>query len=248
MFLLPHVMMPALCARIAYQESHVEFRITEPCTVSVGGVPVKAWKSIQRGSQEYNSTLQRNAGFMLKQQIQPFLDEMGIRKDLIILHTERAPYEAEGTNFLTKYDAVVHIPCPQPVIFCVKREIFHIKYHRSVVVYVATAVCSLFASIMSAHFKVGGVKTFLLSVLVTFVADQAFQQLYEVLADNFAIKHGTAGELKSAITYFQGQGRWIASALKTPEQGVKRKLLLLGNNYKITKITKQLNELKAATS
>ena len=169
--------------------------------------------------ESFDEKVKANPGHKIKTQMQPFFDQMGIRKDLIVVEQPNPGFcMAVGTNSFTKGNAVIVVmPGFQEVDkdachWVIKHETAHIKNNDLFTMSLVPAISSLAAAILS---TVGAAVCFsiiampigaailipvgaalLVTGIVGFVAQAIFSQYREGKADDLAIAESTDEELK----------------------------------------------------
>lgn len=195
------------------------------------------YRELQRGSKEYKQQIEQNYGSETKKSMQAFLEQMKIRSDLIIFQSRVQSYASHGANFWTKYDAVITAPyvvASPKTVFFLKREIFHIKYNRSVMVNLLPAIFSAFSATICALYSTPVISATLVSIIVGMLAKRAFLKLYEGLADYFAIQHSTVQELLAVKEHYN------KSKDEEGVQAVQGRLSMMWNQHRLAKIEKGL--------
>ncbi len=140
--------------------------------------------------------------------IAPFLEKIGIRKDLQIKETNTLHLaETAGTNFFTQADAAIHVTKnfyqtnPAAFFFVFKHEISHLKNNDRCTAFVLAFIATLVAFAFTSSYDES-----LSTDVVPFTgAAVLFSSIYcqELQADNFAIAHSSIAELKGARRLFQ---------------------------------------------
>ncbi len=191
--------LPAYKAYEAYEQARYEL----PLLIGFGR-PTMIYKTDPR----YAETLKKLPGEHIKNEIQPFLHQSEIRKDLIVIEQGYSGFcAALGTNIFTKSDAVIIVDSKlytadkDACHFIIKHEISHIKHNdlftRKCVPCVCQAVASIFGMRFLSFFPALG-----LVFIVGLVSEALFSMWQEVRADDFAIENSSDAELKGVRRAF----------------------------------------------
>src|SRR3989338_5449157 len=87
---------PGFYALIAYKDIHYTATLRE------------GTREIAKNPERYSQLIQRLPGSNIKKEMQPFLDRVGIRKDLMIIEKLNSGFcAAVGTNFFTQGDGII---------------------------------------------------------------------------------------------------------------------------------------------
>lgn len=176
----------------------------------------KAWiqakatrKQLSSESIEYKEALEKSFTGEVKKEIQPLLDRIGIRKDLIFAEKNgNVPFQAIGSNYFTQGDAIVqmspgfYLMDKNLTLFVVKHEISHIKNNDAILEPLVAAISFIATAIFLLSQKIDISCTALLSSFVGAVAFVAYAQYVEARADDFAIAESSIEELKGARRFF----------------------------------------------
>lgn len=165
---------------------------------------------------------------LLLAKLQPFLNQIGIRKDLKI--KERVSIglaEAFGTNSFKSGDAVIHTAPgmyeidPQASSFILKHEISHIKDNDHVQACTLALVSTLAALQLTSSYD----ESISADVTATTGAISLFscKVLQEVKADDFAIENSSIDELKGGRRIFKAMQQLY---LEAREEKMWKKLLI----------------------
>jgi Zn-dependent protease with chaperone function len=144
---------------------------------------------------------------------EPFLEKMGIRKDLKIKE-KNGLFESVGNNSFPSADAVIYIDRnlyridPNACSFVLKHEISHIKHNDR------CSACALaFIATLTALFLTSSCNESLSADIVAFTgAITLFSAMcyQERKADDFAIRHSSIDELEGGIRLFKAiQKRYL---------------------------------------
>lgn len=211
MFALSIVFSPIKYAYAAFEAINIDLPLDD---VNTSG-------RVFKGTPEYDLAIQSLPGFQTKTHLQPFLDQMGIRKDIIFIEANN-PHAclAIGTNLFTKGDAAIVIAPDFELVdkeachSTLKHEISHIKQNDMFISNSVAAISSL-AAIAFCDLKT----IFFVPALVGFIAYTTYKQFSERRADDFAIVSSSVEELK-------GRRRFLISAqqvnLKFPNPNWKK--------------------------
>ncbi len=145
---------------------------------------------------------------LLLTKLQPFLHQIGIRKDLKIKEQLSIGLaEAFGTNFFKSGDAVIHTAPhlheidPQASSFLLKHEISHIKDNDHVQACAVALVPTLAAWVLTSSYD----ESLSADITATAGAVSLFicKYLQEAKADDFAIENSSIDELKGGRRIFK---------------------------------------------
>ena len=215
MYAIPFLFPVYYSCRIAYDSTH----ISNSPKLTVTNHDSSESRSIS--SEEYDKIYQTRPGYKIKTELQPFLDRIGIRKDLIITGEiyEGHVASAMGTNYFNKGKAIIQIaPNFQHVDkdayhFVLKHEIGHIKDNHVFTEPIVFAICSIAAGIFFVYLapastlplflfavKLIGITCTILTIHK--IAIIIFSQYCEREADDFAIAESSDEELKGGRRFF----------------------------------------------
>ncbi len=162
-----------------------------------------------KGSKKYDEIVKTlpgyNTGQKIKNELQPFFDRIGMRKDFIIIEkVDSSLGSAVGSNFFTESDVVIFVSPglwdidKDACRWVIKHEAGHIKNNDLFMGNLVPAIFSTVAAISSKAFSIPVIPAFFFTAGVTIVTDKIFSQYCEGKADDLAIKEGSPEELKAA--------------------------------------------------
>ena len=167
----------------------------------------------KRTESYYNALLEQDSDLLeIKNELQPFLDDIKIRTDLLFVKVcdiNNSEFcSALGTNIFTKCNAMVliapdnfHEIDKDACNYILKHEISHIKHNDNFTTPCVAAACQLTASIFGMYslsfFPAVG-----LALAVGFTSNTLFEKWREAKADDFAIKNSSDEELKGGRRFF----------------------------------------------
>lgn len=141
-------MVAPLIGMIAYRNAHIEKSIITENQFGSG-------ERLARGTVDYAQKIQALPGAHIKDELQPFIERMRIRKDVVILEKRDVKFCSwEGANSFTQRDAVIYV---HPDFYASDREaclgqikiaMMHIKNNDDVRIPLITAICSLAFAIL----------------------------------------------------------------------------------------------------
>jgi hypothetical protein len=148
--------------------------------------------------------LETDPGHTIKTTLKPFLDRIGIRKDLIFLEkVNQGIGGAEGTNFFTKGDAVIYMmphffdTDKEACLFIAKHEVSHIKSNDYFTLRLVPTICAAAAA------TVFGITSIVTAGAVTLGVQVVASQYREGKADDFAIAESSDEELKGGRRFYK---------------------------------------------
>ena len=160
------------------------------------------FKRIHKNDSRYNEILKSLPGNHIKDAMQPFLDKVGIRKDLIFVEYPNMGFcSAKGTNMFRKNDAAVIIApdfyeaSNDACSWMMKHEISHIKHNDTFTMSCVPGICQFAASIFGMCF-LSFLSTLGVVYTVGLVSQSVFSKWREAKADDFAIENSSDEELK----------------------------------------------------
>lgn len=260
--------LPIIPALQAYRQAHYEWPVyrTNPFT---------GLEKISKSDPEYAWRLSLCSSDRLKSEMKPFLDEVGVRADLIFAETVNLGFcSASGTNMFRSSDAVVQIA---PYFYAadkdacswvIKHEISHIKHNDAFTIHAVPCICQLAAAIFGMCFLPLS-SAVMVACMVGLVSQVLFLQWREMKADDFAIKHSSNEELKGGRRFlmalreinieqrdtFWGRIRMSASgenrldifhpSLTSRIQKIERALQARSSNIDVAEERRRLGEFKA---
>lgn len=193
MIFIPFLTSPIAYAVITYQSTNFELPIQSGNYFSS--------KRVYKSDPDYDQVIRKLPGFHIKTEIQPFLDQEKIRKDLIVVETPDADIcSAFGTNFFNKGDAIVFVAPgfneadKAACHWVMKHEISHIKNNDLFTVPLISCICATAAAVFGI-FSVSCFSATLLAIAVGYAAFSLFSRWREAKADDFAIKSSSNEEL-----------------------------------------------------
>lgn len=193
MHILPFLSTPCIYGLIAYKSTRVE--------APVVNINLFGQKQFHKGSLVHNSLMKTLPGYKIKKKLQPFLDQIRIRQDLIILEQINPKLcTAEGTNFFTKGAALIsvssdfHNTDEDACHFLVKREVCHIKNNDYFFLPLVPAICSTVAAASTSTISV--IPSLLTTISVGIITHALFLQFCDNKADDLVIAESSAEELK----------------------------------------------------
>jgi Peptidase family M48 len=157
-------------------------------------------RRVFKGSPAYDLILKSNPGYKIKTAMQPFLNRIGIRKDLNLIE-KSGKFFAEGTNFFTRGDSVIWIPPDFHDVdqdachWAIKHEVSHIKNNDCFTIPLVPAICSM-ATASFSTFVMPVLPALLLTSAVGAATRMLFARYCEEKADDFAIAESSEEELK----------------------------------------------------
>jgi hypothetical protein len=176
-----------------------------------------------KGTKEYEEAIKKLPGNHIKEELQSFFDDMGIRKDLIVAESRNLGFcSSQGTNFFTKGDAVIWVTPrfqredKDACHWVMKHEISHIKNNDCFTIPLVSAICSIAAATFST-FLMPVTPALLVTNSIGFITQAIFSQYREGKADDLAIAKSSSDELKG--------GRRLLMALK--EANLKKRNTML---------------------
>lgn len=145
--------------------------------------------------------VQKLPGHEIKTAMQPFLDNMGIRKDLIVTEQINDGVGMSiGTNDFTSGEAGIlivpkfHETDMDACYWVMKHEIGHLKNNDGFTTPLRTAIATTVTA--AAVFYFIGAYTLLLTIPIAQIFNNSFRNYSERRADNFAIAESSIEELK----------------------------------------------------
>ncbi len=192
--------LPLGAALGAYKQIHLKIPLEERNFSSSAGIDPDDPICAQRSS--------TFSGSHIKRGMEPFLDKVNIRKDLIFIEVSSLGFaSALGTNIFKNGDAVILVAPgfyeadKDACNFVMKHEISHIKNNDLFTMHGVPCVCQLAASIFGMHSL-----SFWLALGISFtvgiVSRALFSQWREAKADDFAIANSSEQELKGGRRFF----------------------------------------------
>ncbi len=157
---------------------------------------------IHKTDSRYAQLLSTLPGSQIKNEMQPFLNEAGIRGDLIFVETpNQGACSASGTNMFRNGDAVImvdpdlHEADKDACNWAIMHEISHIKCNDTLTMQCVPGVCQLAASIFGMCY-LSFLPALAVASMAGFVSRALFSQWREGEADDFAIKNSSNEELR----------------------------------------------------
>lgn len=167
-----------------------------------------AYGAYKSATYKESTTKQTPSETQIFQNLQPFLEKIGIRKDLKIKETINYGFaEAIGTNYFTCSDAIIHTAPkfhqvdPNASSFVLKHEISHLKHNDHV-----TSCLFALVPTLAAIFLTSSKDESSAADIIAFVgACSLFACKYyqEMRADDFAIANSSIDELKGGKRFFK---------------------------------------------
>ena len=195
--------LPIGYAMLAYKQVRFEFPL-------MGSENGKDFERIYKSDSRYNEVLQSLPGTHIKKKMQPFLDNVGIRKDIIFAETPNLGFcSGVGTNMFKKYDAAVMIAPgfyeadKDACTWVMKHEISHIKNNDGFTMSCVPGVCQLAAAVFGMC-SLSFLPALGVAFTVGIVSHSVFSQWREAKADDFAIENSTDEELKGGRRVLKG--------------------------------------------
>jgi hypothetical protein len=186
--------LPVGTAFQAYKQTHLELPLEQK---SIFGS-----ERIHKDDPRYAYRLSILPGAHIKRAMQPFLDKLGLRKDLVFVETPTLGFcRAVGTNRFRQGDAAVLVAPgfyevdKDACSWAMKHEISHIKHNDDFTKHCVPCICQLAASIFGMCF-LSFLPALGLAFTVGFVSGISFSQWREAKADDFAIANSSDEELK----------------------------------------------------
>jgi hypothetical protein len=142
----------------------------------------------------------------LKDAMQPFLDEVGIRKDLIFFEDLRTKCNAYGTSIFKSSQPVIAIiqglyeADKDACTWVIKHEISHIKHNDALMTPAISCLCQLAAFTLGMKYR-SFFPAVTLALITGIVSQTLFSKWREAKADDFAIKNSSNEELKGGLRY-----------------------------------------------
>ncbi|MEX1012932.1 MAG: M48 family metalloprotease [Waddliaceae bacterium] len=182
--------LPFQHAKAAYDAATFNFSLT------FNGQPV------HKNDNRYDTVLKQLPGSHIKEEMQPFLEKVGLRKDPIFYETPNPGiFSTVGADIFKNSDTTVLIT---PGIYeadkhactwSIKHEIMHIKSNDHLTIPCVSGVCQLAAAVfgMCSFSFLPAVAT---ATLVGLISQSLFSKWQEAKADDFAIKNSSDEELK----------------------------------------------------
>jgi Zn-dependent protease with chaperone function len=175
------------------------------------------------------STEMTPAEAQISAKLKPFLDQVGIRKDLKIKEKINFGFaEAIGTNYFTSGDAVIHTAPnlhqidPNASSFVIKHEISHLKNNDQFTAN-AFALVSTLAALALTHSYENESRAADIVAFAGAIPLVSYRYYAEGKADDFAIANSSIDELKGGRRIFKAmQQLYLESRQKAPW----RKLLI----------------------
>ncbi len=185
----------------AYKQTFFEFPLKRKTFFSS--------ERIYKDDPRYNETLQKLPGFHIKKKLQPFLDHIEVRTNLIFAEALDLGFcSAYGTNSFKKGDAAVIIAPEfyeadtEACTWVIKHEVSHIKNNDNFTIHCIPGICQLAASIFGMCF-LSFSSALTVSYTVGFVSQVLFTRWREAKADDFAIENSSDEELKGGLRFFK---------------------------------------------
>jgi len=157
---------------------------------------------VYKGDPRYAQILSTLPGSHIKNAMQPFLDKIKIRKDLIFVEAPNLGFcSASGTNMFKNGDAAIMVAPgfyeadKDGCTWVMKHEISHIKHNDPFTIQCVPCVCQLAASIFGMFF-LSFLPALAVAFTVGFVSLALFSRWREAKADDFAIENSSDEELK----------------------------------------------------
>ncbi len=176
-----------------YLHASYEFPLEEKRFVG----PERVYKADPR----YAELLRALPGSQIKGAMQPFLDQAGIRKDLIFFEDPNEGLaSALGTNMFKNGNAVVRVAPgfyendKDACSWIIKHEISHIKHNDNFTMHFVPFVCQLAASIFGMY-SLSFFPALGLAFAVGIASFVLFSRWREAKADDFAIENSSDEEL-----------------------------------------------------
>ena len=177
----------------AYEQARFEFPLEESSTQGV--------RRIYKNNPQYGEKLKALPGSQIKRAMQSFLDDVGIRKDLIFSEARNGLLcRALGTNMFRKSDAAIEV---DPRLykeniemfgFLMKHEISRIKYNDLFTIPLVAFICQFAVAVFG--MCAFNFAPFVWVANIVGIASMAlFSQWREAKADDFAIKNSSNQEL-----------------------------------------------------
>lgn len=149
----------------------------------------------------------------IKSAMQPFLDKVGIRKDLTFIEWRNPNiFVSAGTNIFKNGDAAVMVaPGSDQVdkegcIWCMKHEISHIKHNDNFTMKAVPCICEIAAYIFGTHSLSLPLSSVIApAVIVGGVSEVLFSRWREAKADDFSIENSSDEELKGGRRFLVAQ-------------------------------------------
>ena len=162
------------------------------------------WVSLQKGTSRYNEAIKQVPGHIIKEELQPFFEELEVRNDLIVSESLKKGFGAAyGNNFCIKGDAAIILKPNFRAIdkdachWTVMHEASHIKNSDSFTRNSVPAVCTLAAAIFTTvTVPMPVVVSMLATSAIGFVTRSALTQYRERKADDLANAKSTDDQLK----------------------------------------------------
>jgi hypothetical protein len=211
-YLIPFLTSPVGCAFQAYTQATYEFPLIkyEFPLVKKGGFLGDVFpRRVFKHQSEYSQLVKTLPGYRFKESIQPFLDQQGIRKDLIVCEVPNIGFNtAMGTNRFMQADAAIFL---SPGFMCadagachwvIKYEISHIKNNDAFNMHLISSIVSAVAAVFGA-LTLPWVTATLLTMAVGLATLTLFSQLVERRADAFAIENSSVEELMGGRRFFK---------------------------------------------
>jgi len=162
---------------------------------------------VRYGTSQYNESIREISLNALKKELQPLLDQEGIRKDLMVVDMSDHIAAAKGTHFFPNSQLSIGISRKlfdtdkEAALFIAKHEVSHIKHNDVFLGAVITAISSFVVAIF-AVISFSALKALLVTFLIGRVVSIAYTRFYESRADDFAIANSTTEELKGGRRFF----------------------------------------------
>ena len=145
---------------------------------------------------------QSNPRQPIKKELQPFLDRMGIRKDLLMLEDSHiVGCMAQGTNHGLQGSAIIWVSQslqkadPDACRWLIKHEISHIKHNDLLTIPIFSLMSSIVAAGMVSLQMMPLIPALCITISVGLIAQVLFTQYRERQADAFAIAESSFQEL-----------------------------------------------------
>lgn len=188
--------LPFATALQAYKQARFEFPLEQRSFFGS--------KRIYKSDPIYTQLLDKLPGSHIKNAMQPFLDKVGIREDLIVAENLNMGFcAALGTNIFRNSDAAILLAPgfyeadQDACTWIMKHEISHIKYNDTFTIQCVPSICQLAASIFGMR-SLSFLPALGLAFIVGFVSQTLFSNWREAKADDFAIENSSDEELKGA--------------------------------------------------
>ena len=171
------------------------------------------------------------AGNSMKIALQPFLEKMGVRRDLFVTESNVSSVCcAEGSNFFHRHAGIHMLPNlysedKDVALFLAKHEISHIKHNDLFWIPCVNFICAIGVAIFLPSDHMSREQALALIAVISFVAMCLYSQYVEQRADRVAIQESSQNELEGGLVFFEwmrGQNRtmrarhWIYQVILSP--------------------------------